>query len=1213
MIKKHLLTLTFFFCALSLGLSQATVSGKVMDEKGPASFAVVVLLKGGVQKGFAETDDNGIYRFSSVDAGTYDLAVSLTGNKPYRQEGIVGNGGKGIVVDIQLESSTSSDLKTVTIKSYKVPIVSVDNTTQGGTLTSEQISKMPVKDLNGLAALTAGAQSSPDGGAFNVKGSRENSNRYYIDGILTRSANVPSSDIDQLQVITGGMEAKYGDVTGGVISVTTKGPANKFTGGFEVETSKGLDPYGYLLGSFNLAGPIISKTDKVSKTKESVLGFRLSGQFTHKDDNSPPATPYFKIKEDARAKIEADPVFYIGTVAYPSAAKLQAGDFDQFNVRQNNKYDNLDLNGKLDLRLSKNVDLTLGGGYHKDADQFSPSTTAFGVGGPNWNVFNSQVNPFDNNTQIRTNFRIRHKLIGSAAEVKGAKKSASTVIENASYTIQAGYEINTNNRQDEVHKDKFFEYGYVGQFKTDYIPSGWDTLAGSPLVVNTAYTPIFKGYTPNSTYNPILTNYNKGADVASEANFPVQNGFMQDGVKSVWGYHQNIGTVYNTYLKTIRNISQGSVTFNFDLVPGGDRKAAHNIQAGFSYEQRSNSSYNLSPFGLWKLAADLQNGQINGIDYAAVGKDTIINGKAAKYYPVKVNLTNAPDYQFWRKLRESQGQKLATYGNSNYLTPDKLSLDMFSAGELADRNLVSYSGYDYLGNQVSSKVAFADFWTATNTEGVRTFPVASFDPIYMAGYIQDKFRYKDLIVRVGLRLDRYDANTKVLKDPYSLYEIQNAKDFYSTSGKPQPSNIGDNYKVYVDGSGKSAVAYRQGDTWYDKEGSPKDPKLIFSGAATPKYTVDNVVTTKGIKSRNFDPSGTFEDYTPQVSILPRLSFSFPISDAANFFAHYDILAQRPPSNTQVTALNYYYFLDPSRTTENNANLKPEKTIDYEVGFQQKLTEYSGIKIAAYYKELRDMIQLREYKFVSGGLESQYTSYGNLDFGTVKGFTFQYDLRRFKNITAMVNYTLQFADGTGSDPTSQRDFINVSNLRTLSPLSYDERHRISATIDYRYEGGKQYNGPSGLRGLLENMGIDLQFSTYSGHPYSPKVLPNPFDGSQLAGTINGANLPWVMYMDLRIDKTFSLSKNAKSPLDVNVYFRVQNLFDALNVASVYTATGSANNDGYLLSSNGKDAVRNASTLFQGSPEAYYNSYQMRMLDPGHYYQPRRIYVGASFQF
>ena len=93
------------------------------------------------------------------------------------------------------------------------------------------------------------------------------------------------------------------------------------------------------------------------------------------------------------------------------------------------------------------------------------------------------------------------------------------------------------------------------------------------------------------------------------------------------------------------------------------------------------------------------------------------------------------------------------------------------------------------------------------------------------------------------------------------------------------------------------------------------------------------VNQSGERVHGFDVNTSFEDYAPQINWMPRLAFSFPISDAANFFAHYDILVQRPQERTNATALDYFYFLDPNRTPSNNPNLRPQKTIDYEVGFK----------------------------------------------------------------------------------------------------------------------------------------------------------------------------------------------------------------------------------------------------------------------------------------
>ncbi|HCQ29062.1 MAG TPA: hypothetical protein DIU39_02175, partial [Flavobacteriales bacterium] len=105
-----------------------------------------------------------------------------------------------------------------------------------------------------------------------------------------------------------------------------------------------------------------------------------------------------------------------------------------------------------------------------------------------------------------------------------------------------------------------------------------------------------------------------------------------------------------------------------------------------------------------------------------------------------------------------------------------------------------------------------------------------------------------------------------------------------------------------------------------------------------------------------------------------------MSDEALFFAHYDVLTQRPTSNIRLEPLDYLTIQNNSNYI-NNPNLKPQKTIDYELGFQQKLNSYSSFKMSAFVREMRNMIQVTR---VNGAYPETYFSYGNYDFGTVKG-------------------------------------------------------------------------------------------------------------------------------------------------------------------------------------------------------------------------------------
>jgi hypothetical protein len=213
-----------------------------------------------------------------------------------------------------------------------------------------------------------------------------------------------------------------------------------------------------------------------------------------------------------------------------------------------------------------------------------------------------------------------------------------------------------------------------------------------------------------------------------------------------------------------------------------------------------------------------------------------------------------------------------------------------------------------------------------------------------------------------------------------------------------------------------------------------------------------------------------------------------------------------------------------------------------------------------------------------------------------------------------SYTLQFADGTGSTVDSQRDISRNGNLRQLIPLSYDERHRFVANMDYRYGSGKRYNGPR-LFGVdvFSDAGVNLQVITVSGRPYTRQQSPTRFGGNGFAGAINGARYPWNVTLDLRVNKQFRLAAGeGKKPLFCDVYLRVQNLLDTRNIIGVYAASGSPEDPGYLASSFGQDELRNLTDSGRDA-DAFLTSYQWLLLNPGFYTLPRRMYLGAVVQF
>ncbi len=1178
-----------------LAFAQTSLEGKVSDADSgePIIGGNVAIYRNGVLITGTDTDIDGNYTLSSIDPGTYDLEISYVGYQSQKQTGVVVFSGKSNRLDIQLTPGITID--EVVVIEYKVPLIEQDNTTSGGIVTSEKIRNLPTKSINQLAATTAGI-SSIDGGAIAIRGSRTNATDYYIDGVRVRGSLIPQTEIDQLQVITGGIEAKYGDVTGGIISITTKGPSNKFSGGVEMETSEFLDPYGYNLLNVNLSGPILKK-----QSGKSILGYRLAGQFLHRKEDDPPAIGTYRVSEEKIAEIEQAPITFQQGIPLSSAEFLQKGDAQLLKAAPNEESQRIDITGKIDAQLTDAIDITLSGNYNRIENRFTP-------GG--WSLLNYPNNPKFYSSTYRGNFRFRHRI-----GYRGINDEPSQgLIRNASYTLQAGYEKSQTQDEDIRHQDQLFRYGYVGKYNISWQPVEGESdysLGPVPGLAHAEYLQVLEGYEPG-VLNPALAAYNQGFNPSSILGYPAFNGFLSGNFNSAWQIHSNVGAVYNRVSKSESDLYTFNASTSFDLFPGGSDKGRHNIQLGLHYEQRIDRAHVVAPYGLWTIARLQANDHIIGVDTNQVIGTFEGTFTPFLYEEFQTLIVEDTDLLFYKKIRDLTGQSLHDYVNVDGLNPDDLSLDLFSVRELTDQGIIDYYGYDYLGRPQGNNLTFNDFFTSTDADGRRNFAVAPNMPNYGAFYIQDKFSFSDIIFRVGLRVDRYDANTKVPKDPLSLYEIMSANEFYNTVDAVRPPGVEDDYKVYVDGfNSNKVVAFREKEQWFFPNGTAaNDGNIIFGGEiVTPKYKDPNV----NIKNVDFDPNTSFIDYTPQINWMPRLAFSFPISDVANFFAHYDILVQRPPSNTITTALDYYYFEDAGRTPSNNPNLKPERTIDYEVGFQQKLSQSSALKLSAYYKELRDMIQRRTYLYVPSPVNT-YESYGNLDFGTVKGFSLQYDLRRTQNLELTANYTIQFADGTGSNANSQRGLTSRGNIRTLFPLSFDERHRLVGTIDFRYGAGKRYNGPRwwGVN-VLESFGVNIQANAVSGRPYTRLTRAQPFSGTGFQGDINGARLPWNYTLDLRMDKSFLLNKkNPERPVFLNVYLRIQNLLDTRNVIGVYPVTGSAEDDGYLTSADGRSALNTIRTSGR-DVDAYLASYSWALLNPDLYSLPRRIFLGTIIEF
>jgi outer membrane receptor for ferrienterochelin and colicin len=1209
MIRRLLNTFAALILSAGLMAQSGTLNGRVTDANTgePIPFANIVIELNGSTVTGGTTDFDGNFSIKPIPAGKYDVVASYVGYAAVKVTNVQIPAGKITFQNFTLKPAAEI-LKEVEVVEYKVPLISKDQTSSGGTVTSEEIAKMPGRSAAAVATTVAGVYSE-NGEVGSIRGARSEGTVYYVDGVKVRgSSAVPKSAIEQVQVITGGLPAQYGDVTGGVISLTTKGPTREFFGGAEFVTSQYLDPYGYNLGGVMLSGPIISVKEKGSERKRTLAGFLISVEGNYVKDDYPSFVGEWRANDDVKEYIRQNPLRLVqtvdGAIIYQNADYLHSDSFQNYKTRANAENKGINAAGKIDISPIKDLNLTFGGTVDIRKNRL-------------YSYSNQLFNSENNGHQFYNNWRVYGRLTQKFRDNSDEEKVA--IIKNPFYTIQVDYSKTFNKQYNEKFDDNFFAYGHIGKFITvpeKYYQWGVDTLTGLEGYIHETFfyrmTDFERGpYNPDlARYTELYFDYFKDY-YYKDRNSVILNGGLLNGMgaPSIYSIWASPGNPYASY--TISDATQ----FRVSAAGSADIKN-HEISLGFEFEQRKDSYFGLAPFGLWTLARSLTNFHIlerdlyNPIIYRdanGIFKDTIDYPRL--YSP-------ASQSRFDKKFRESLGLAIndLTWLDVDSYDPDVFKLEWFSADELFNQgsSYVAYYGYNYFGQKLNYKPTFDDFFNKTDEEGYKERPIAPFEPNYVAGYIQDKFAFKDLIFNIGVRVDRYDANQMVLKDPYLLHEAYTVGDEDEKGLIPNtlhPDNIPSNAVVYVnDLNNPTAInGYRVGSVWYNAQGIEiENPNAIASSTGIAPYLIDPDAELN---------SKAFEDYKPQIVVMPRISFSFPISDEALFFAHYDILSKRPTYAARLNPIQYLFIRQLNNDLLNNPNLRTEKTIDYELGFQQKISNTSSLKLSAFYREMRDMQQAIA---VYGAYPVNYYTYGNIDFGTVKGFSTTYDLRRTGNVSMRASYTLQFANGTGSSFESGAAIVKSDkpNLRTTIPLDFDQRHNLALTVDYRYGGkvsGTTYNGPKILgKSILANTGVNFVINSGSGSPYTKRNRPS---GGTIVGSLNGSRKPWRTSINMRADRDIRVllvdkkEDGSKEKYGyINVYIEISNLLNSRNVLGVYEYTGNPDDDGFL---NFADYQSQIAT--QNDEIAFRNYYAMYINSPYNYNLPRTIRLGVQFNF
>ncbi|MEK6755905.1 MAG: TonB-dependent receptor, partial [Bacteroidota bacterium] len=289
-------------------------------------------------------------------------------------------------------------------------------------------------------------------------------------------------------------------------------------------------------------------------------------------------------------------------------------------------------------------------------------------------------------------------------------------------------------------------------------------------------------------------------------------------------------------------------------------------------------------------------------------------------------------------------------------------------------------------------------------------------PLFASAYLQNRFEYRDIILNLGVRYELYDTKAPVPPDPTGASGFDQSLDFIDES------------------------------------------QLVKKD--------------------------------PQFYLLPRISFSFPASDRTVFYAQFGKYVQLPELS-RIFHGNFILSRNISPLTRGpwgsaggfppSFMVVPERTTQYEIGLRQIVADNFAFTITGFYKNVKDQLQYNKYPSMDQPL---YVAWRNEDFSSTRGIELTLELRRTQRLAARVNYMMSDARGTASDAFEWYGPVSDITINSrfpvfINPLQFNQTHRGSISLDYRFSKGD--GGP-----ILEGTGLNFILTFNSGHSYT-KIL------------------------------------------------------------------------------------------------------------------------------
>src|SRR3989339_679326 len=255
-----------FFCFIvfigfTTNYSQTgNLAGKIKDQKtGDELPGVNIILKGTYYG--AATDINGNFRINNISAGSYTIEISFIGYKTVQFTGMDIEANKTKQLDVDLEETQSKR-----------------------TVSKDEIEVSLVENISDVVVQQAGVVKSDN--AIHIRGGRAYENAFLLDGVSVQDPlagtgfglQLSANAIEEVEVITGGYNAEFGQATSGVVNVRTREGGSSYHGYFSYKNDNLGNTDSYNTFNTDIAEGNFSGPEPITAYLLPYLGLQIPGE-----------------------------------------------------------------------------------------------------------------------------------------------------------------------------------------------------------------------------------------------------------------------------------------------------------------------------------------------------------------------------------------------------------------------------------------------------------------------------------------------------------------------------------------------------------------------------------------------------------------------------------------------------------------------------------------------------------------------------------------------------------------------------------------------------------------------------------------------------------------------------------------------------------------------------------------------------------------------